>query len=81
MKKRDKLELIRRILQMCQKGTKKTRIVYQVNLNFRTAGNYLDLLINEELIAKEGNSFKITAKGDELLANLQNASAFLGFRG
>jgi predicted transcriptional regulator len=78
--KRDKLEIIRRILLMCKKGAKKTRIVYEVNLNFKTAGAYLDWLINRKMIIKEGDSFKTTPKGDELLSNLQSASTFLGLK-
>jgi predicted transcriptional regulator len=78
--KRDKLEIIRRILLICKRGAKKTRIVYEVNLNFKTAGAYLDWLINRKMITKEGDSFNTTPKGDELLSNLQSASTFLGLK-
>jgi predicted transcriptional regulator len=76
--RRDKLEIIRNILQICKKGdATKTKIVYQANLNFKTAGIYLDWLINHELIIKEENTYRATVKGIELLSNLQDVSLFL----
>lgn len=72
-KRRDKLEIIRSILSTCKgDNATKTRIVYKSNLNFKTAGIYLDWLINKELVSKEENHFKITAKGTDLLSNLQD---------
>jgi predicted transcriptional regulator len=79
--RRDKLEIIRSILLICDRGdATKTKIVYKVNLNFKTAGIYLKWLIDRELIIKEGKFFKMTPKGSELLYNLQNASAFLDLK-
>ena len=78
--KRDKLEIIRRMLLICKKGAKKTRVVYEANLNFTTAGAYLDWLINRKMIAKESDSFITTPRGDELLSNLQSASTFLDLK-
>jgi predicted transcriptional regulator len=75
--RRDKLEIIRSILLICKKGdATKTKIVYQANLNFKTAGIYLDWLISHELIRKEESSFQITPKGMDLLSNLQDVSLF-----
>ena len=74
-KRRDKLEIIRSILSICKKDdATKTRIVYRANLNFKTAGIYLDWLINKGLVAKDENHFKLTTKGTELLSNLQDIS-------
>jgi predicted transcriptional regulator len=72
------LEIIRNILLICKKGdATKTRIVYQANLNFKTAGIYLDWLIKHDLVNKEENFFKVTSKGVELLSNLQDVTLFL----
>ena len=73
-KRRDKLEIIRSILSICKTDdATKTRIVYNANLNFKTAGIYLNWLINKELVLKdEKNHFKLTTKGSELLSNLQD---------
>ena len=79
--RRDKLEIIRSILLICDRGDgTKTKIVYKVNLNFKTAGVYMKWLIDRELIKKEGKIFKMTPKGSELLSNLQSASTFLDLR-
>jgi predicted transcriptional regulator len=59
------------------KDANKTKIVYQANLNFKTAGIYLDWLIKHDLVNKEENSFKVTSKGVELLSNLQDVTLFL----
>lgn len=75
--RRDKLEIIRSILLICKKkDANKTKIVYQANLNFKTAGVYIDWLINHELIKKEDGIYQITSKGNELLSNLQDVSLF-----
>ena len=79
--KRDKLEIIRRILLICKNGgARKTKIVYDANLNFKNADVYLKLLINQKMIIKEEKSFKTTPKGDELLSNLKSVSASLDLR-
>ena len=79
--KRDKVEITRKILLICKNsGIRKTRIVYQANLNFRNTEIYLKRLINQELIIKEGNCFKIAPKGVELLSNLQNVSSILNLK-
>jgi predicted transcriptional regulator len=74
-KRRDKLEIIKSILSLCKTDdATKTRIVYRANLNFKTAGIYLNWLINKELVTKDENHFKLTSKGNELLSNLQDIS-------
>jgi predicted transcriptional regulator len=72
-KRRDKLGIIRSILLTCKNyDATKTKIVYKSNLNFKTAGIYLDWLINRELVSKDENHFILTTKGTELLSNLQD---------
>jgi predicted transcriptional regulator len=79
--KRDKLEIIRKILLICKNGgTKKTKIVYEANLNFKTAEVYLKLLIDQKMIIKEEDSFKTTLKGAALLSNLKNVSVSLDLK-
>jgi predicted transcriptional regulator len=65
---------------LCKKGAKKTKIVYEANLNFKTAGAYLDWLINQKMIIKEDGSFKTTLRGAELLSDLQSVSTFLDLK-
>ena len=79
--RRDKLEITRNILLTCKNGAKKTEIVYKNNLNFKTAGVYLDWLMNKGMVLKEENLFKTTPKGDELAANLNGVSLFFTSEG
>jgi len=75
--KRDRLEIIGTILNICKNGAKKTEIVYKANLNFRNAEGYLQWLTDRELITKEGKLFKTSSKGAKLVSDLQGASAIL----
>jgi predicted transcriptional regulator len=79
--KRDKLEIIRNILIICGNGgARKTKIVYESNLNFKTADVYLKLLMDQQMIIKESTSFRTTPKGAELLSNIKEVSASLDFK-
>ena len=50
----DKLEIIRSILLICANGSaKKTKIVYEANLNFKSADVYLNLLMDQTMIVKK----------------------------
>ena len=50
MMKRSKHVIDPQILDICKDGACKTKIVYQSNLNFRTANPYIDLLIKNNLL-------------------------------
>jgi predicted transcriptional regulator len=68
--KRSRDTIIMQILDICCKGTNKTRIVYKANLNFRTVNPYLELLTKNGMInANEDEPilYKTTPKGLSLL--------------
>ena len=72
--KRNRQEIISQILEICINGASKTRIVYQVNLNFKTVNPYLDLLIKNDLIqVNEGRAilYETTPKGLRLLESIK----------
>lgn len=72
--KRSKNRIISEILKVCLEGANKTRIVYQVNLNFRTVNTYLDLLIKNSMIkvtVAATKTYKTTEKGKELLSSYE----------
>jgi predicted transcriptional regulator len=76
--RRDKLEIIRNVLMICKRdNATKTKIVYKANLNFKTAGYYLEWLIAHELVTKNDGHFKLTQRGDKLLSSLQGISPLL----
>ncbi|MFB3764904.1 MAG: winged helix-turn-helix domain-containing protein [Methanotrichaceae archaeon] len=70
MKKRSDDLIISQILDICESGARKTRIVYQANLNSTTVNRYLECLIETGMIEQSncGSShlFKTTEKGEEL---------------
>ena len=74
MTKRSKQEIIAQILEVCLEKSSKTRIVYQVNLNFRTINPYLQLLIKNELLdllEREQKLYMTTARGESLLESIK----------
>ena len=73
--KRSKDQIILEILKEClEDGASKTRIVYQVNLNFKTVDVYLGLLLKNgllEAIPGDHMMYKTTAKGEKALECLR----------
>lgn len=68
--KRSREDIFAQILNICKKGASKTRVVYQVNLNFRTVNPYLETLIGSKLIeVRPGKNvlYETTQKGANLL--------------
>ncbi|MBN1234920.1 MAG: DNA-binding protein [Methanotrichaceae archaeon] len=78
--KRSKQEIIAQILEVCLESASKTRIVYQVNLNFRTINPYLDILTKNSLIEVskgEQTLYKTTQKGADLLETIKKVNESL----
>jgi predicted transcriptional regulator len=72
--RRDKLQIILDILDICVKGANKTKIVYQANLNFKMVNIYLDILTNDGLLDLDKDQSKLyvtTNKGKDLLKDLK----------
>jgi predicted transcriptional regulator len=72
--RRDKLQIILDILEICVNGANKTKIVYQANLNFKMVNIYLDILTNDQLLDMDSEQNKIyvtTNKGKELLKDVK----------
>ncbi len=68
--KRSREEILAQILDTCAKSASKTRIVYQVNLNFKTVKPYLETLIGSKLIEVNSGKnvlYETTQKGANLL--------------
>ena len=77
--RRSNLEIVAEILKIARKGTKKTRIVYGANMNFKMLDEYLEKLTKAGLIANsEGNGglIKTTEKGVEYLQQFYNLQEF-----
>jgi len=72
-KRRDRLHIIAEILEISKNGSLKTQIMYRANLSFAQLTEYLDLLLDIELLQKSAENtktvFKITEKGMEYMQN------------
>ncbi|MFZ3148548.1 MAG: winged helix-turn-helix domain-containing protein [Methanothrix sp.] len=76
MTRRNKLEILGGILDICKgDGSSKTKIVYQVNLNFKNAGQYLEWLTSHGYLVKEERLYKTTPSGNELLQNINSINS------
>jgi len=78
--KRSRDVIISQILDICVKGASKTRIVSQVNLNFRTINPYLDLLTKNGLIDVKKEQtliYETTPRGLDLLDNFKQIQSEL----
>jgi predicted transcriptional regulator len=77
--KRSRDQLIARILTICQEDDViKTRIVYQVGLNFKTVQPHLNLLLKKGLLEVTGNTqqiYKTTPEGGQALESLRKVEA------
>ena len=71
--RRESLDIIKDILELCTKPTKKTWIVYRCNLNFNVVKKYLRwCFINGWLVQNEGlNDYSTTELGEEYLNTLR----------
>ena len=79
MEKRRKDQILSQILILCREDVSKTRIVYQVNLNFKTVNRYLDSLLEKGLLeaipGDRNPTYRTTPAGEEALEILQKAMA------
>ncbi|MCW4044508.1 MAG: winged helix-turn-helix domain-containing protein [Candidatus Bathyarchaeota archaeon] len=67
-KNRDKLEIVRDMLLAVVGKVKKTRIMYQANLNYSQVEKYLSLLLRNDLIECDGDScYSLTLRGKDFL--------------
>lgn len=74
MMKRDRLELVQKILKLCKGcGSTKNQIITKGNFNHGSAGEKLEWLVKRDLIAEKDGLYTITAKGNSLLSNLRDA--------
>jgi predicted transcriptional regulator len=63
IKRKSRTDIAVEILKAAMNGVRKTHFVYEVNLNFNIAHEYLEMLNDKELIKHENGLFTITDKG------------------
>ena len=75
--KRSREEILAQILNTCQEGASKTRVVYQANLNFKTVNFYLETLIGNNLLEVKTDKnvlYETTQKGANLLESINRVN-------
>jgi len=76
--KRSEAEIIRRILSLAQRETKKTHLMYRTNMSYSLFIDYLDFLLEKNLLEKKTSNpsdatvYKITEKGKKVLENINS---------
>lgn len=63
IKNRSRIDITVDILRAAMKGSNKSRIVYEANVNFNIATRYLEMLKDKELIMHDKGLFVTTDKG------------------
>lgn len=67
-KNRDRLNIVRDMLAIASSKARKTRIMYQANMNHEQVEKYLKTLLEEGLLERDGGPcYMITRKGREFL--------------
>ena len=85
-KRRSELQIMEEILDLSQKGAKKTEILYQSNTNFAQLGDYLKLLLTKDLLREtqventsgsHSRMYYTTKKGSEFLREVGKVYSYL----
>ena len=71
-KKRTRYEIIHDILSQCENGAKKTWLMYKANLSYELTNNYINKLVEKELIIQKDGLYYLTDKGRKLLDLLKD---------
>ena len=67
MARRGKVDIIADILKAAKGGSKRTRVVYETNLNFTIFQEYLDVLVERGLIERFNGQVYTTDMGFEYI--------------
>ncbi|MDT7872653.1 MULTISPECIES: winged helix-turn-helix domain-containing protein [Stygiolobus] len=70
-KKRTRYEIIHDILSQCENGAKKTWLMYKANLSYELTNNYINRLVEKDLITSKDGLYYLTDKGKKLLELLK----------
>lgn len=77
VKKRGQLGIIALILEATMRGQRKTQIMYDARIDFRTLDKYLEYLVTKGLLQHSGPTYKATDKGKQFLERYGEAQRIL----
>jgi len=73
--RRSEFEIVSEILTLAKNGTKKTRILYQTNLSYTQLQNYLNHLLETDMLkienSKASKTYFTTDKGVQVADNIK----------
>ncbi len=67
MSKRERIEILREVLELCKTPKGKTQIVYRCNLNFKIVKPYLSECLSKGWIEKIDTKYQTTTLGKDYL--------------
>jgi predicted transcriptional regulator len=70
--RRNKIEIMIAILEVCRTGALKTEIVYRANLNFKRVKPYITFLEKRNLIVSSSPTWTTTEKGRTFIDGYYN---------
>lgn len=74
--RRETMDIMADILRVASEPVRKTRIVYQANLNFEIIPEYLERLTERGLIRREGDRYHTTQQGRRFIDDYARLSAW-----
>jgi predicted transcriptional regulator len=78
MKNRGRTELASKILEAANGGATKTKIMYKAFLSYAQLKEYLEMLIQNDLVTHEtGDIYRTTSKGIRFIATSQKLGGLL----
>jgi len=75
--RRNKLEVLAKILELTEKGKRKTNIMYRCNLSYPTTVKAINLLLERGMIEKRCPLYYTTSKGLEFLMKFRELEQLL----
>jgi predicted transcriptional regulator len=77
MRYRSRTELASNILEAANGGATKTKIMYKAFLSYAQLKEYLAMLIENNLLSREGDIYRTTSKGIGFLQTTRQLSGLL----
>jgi predicted transcriptional regulator len=75
--RRNNLEVLAKILEVTEKGKRKTNIMYQCNLSYPTTVKAINFLIGQGMLEKRSPTYFTTSKGLEFLMKFRELEKLL----
>jgi len=70
--RRNRFEIIAKILEVCKDGATKAEIIRRANINWKIASECIDFLIKKECLEFDERSYMLTKKGEDLARRLKD---------